>query len=644
MLDYGRNIESFCVLPDERRLVAGNLLGQLLVMDIDSFRIEREYDAHAGMIIALDAHPTLPYVCALGVDHVVTVWKHDNGHLTRVLEASLLVPRPENKHEYPPVTSVSQAIAFHPVERRLLSRTANGAVVEIVFGDSGFDFNWCRAFYPGRDTGYVRYLEDPELILVESADGTIGVFRDRDREKPILEYRYNHEQIHAAVHLEGTHYLLASDARRVIRFDMSGRQAPVVGPAIVRDHLERICYSKVSKRAFVSSFDRRLYEVCPQTGKALRVIAQTPFKCRWLTTLDRDPDVLIAQCRNGALYKMDLGRAQVTGVIKETPNALWSAARRGDSLLIAGEGSEILELAPAGIDPETRAQRFETRWIDLGCDPGVYTKRAAVHGPSQQLLLARTDGHIYTWDGSTTRSLVDLGSPLRDVAVAPEAWDAFAVTEDGVAHRIDLRTGEVVQRFRSPRQEPLWSLAHNPKRGLLAVAEREGALYMLSDTSLECQMQVPSIRRSKRARWLDDNRLLVVSINNIIQLDMATGRMDTVVSNERNTIEDFAWSDDRRYLVLVSYAQDVALFDLRTRLRLNAATFEMHYPKGVEWLPQRDGSYRYELIVWGRSGVPWHYRVHGAKVVPLGKLTDQLSRVDQRAGIAVLNQPVGGEA
>src|ERR1051325_7752297 len=108
MLDYGRNIESFCVLPDERRLVAGNLLGQLLVVDIDAFRVEREYDAHAGMIIALDAHPTLPYVCALGVDHVVSVWKHENGQLSRVLEASLCVPRTENEHNYPPVTSVSQ--------------------------------------------------------------------------------------------------------------------------------------------------------------------------------------------------------------------------------------------------------------------------------------------------------------------------------------------------------------------------------------------------------------------------------------------------------------------------------------------------------------------------------------------------------
>ena len=313
MLDYGRNIESFCVLPDERRLVAGTLLGQLLVIDIDKFKILQEFEGHAGMVIALDAHPTLPYVCGLGVDHMASVWKYDDrGHLSPVARANLRLPRPENKHFFPPVTSVSQAIAFHPTERRLLTRTANGAVAEIVFDDEAFDFSWCRSFFVGCETGYVRYLDDPRQLFIAAGDGTVGIFDAAKREKPVLTYRYNHEQIHAAEHVEGTHYLLPSDSRRVIRLDVTGKTPPVVGPTIVRDHLERVDYNKKSKRAFVSSFDRRLYEVSPDTGQLVRVVAQTPMKCRWLKTLERDPDTLIAQCRNGALYKEQTYPASVS--------------------------------------------------------------------------------------------------------------------------------------------------------------------------------------------------------------------------------------------------------------------------------------------------------------------------------------------
>jgi WD40 repeat protein len=642
MSDYGRNIESFCVIPNEERLVAGTLLGRLLVVNVDSFAVEREYDAHAGMIIAVDAHPSLPYICALGVDHFASVWTHDSsGHLSLVFQANLRLPRPENEHNFPPVTSVSQAIAFHPTERRLLTRTANGAVAEIEFDHERFDFTWCRSFFVGFETGYLRYLVEGDRIFVASADGTAGIFDPKQRDQCILSYRYNHEQIHAAEHVEGPHYLLPSDSRRVIRLDVTGEKPPVVGPAIVRDHLERVDYNRKSKRAFISSFDRCIYEVCPETGQLVGLVARTPMKCRWLKTLERDPTILIVQCRNGALYKINVERREVTGVLKETPNALWCGARFGDGILLAGDGSEVLKLIPAGAPCESRQNLLNAEWVDVGYDPGFYTKRLAVQASESAPLepvafLARTDGKIHGWNGSRIWELADLGSPLRDIAAGPAGDELFAVTEDGTAHCVDSKSGKVRRTFHSPKGEPLWSLAYNHERGLLAVAEREGSLYLLDAATFSVEGEIPGIRRSKRARWLDQDHLLTVSLSELREVDLNLQTVNVLIPSQRNTIEDFSWSLDKKYLVVVTYAQDVTLFDLTTRTFMHSVSFDMHYPKGIEWIPPRENAYRYEFLVWGRSGKARQYRVHGARIISLGSPTDRLSRVDQRAGVVAL--------
>lgn len=640
-LDYSRNIESFCVLHGERKLAAGTVGGQILVIDIDRFEIESEIDAHAGMIIAMDAHPEFPLICLLGVDQTASVWEYDaDGAMTRLFAANLRSPTTENEHNAPPSTSVSQAIAFHPSARKLLARIANGAVAEIEFDGDGHRFTWCRAFYPDSETAYVRYLGEGDMIFVSGGAGYASVFDANDRATVKLTYRFNHEVIHAAEHVSGTDYLLPSDSRRVIRLDISGQKATVEGPAIVRDHLERVSYNKVSGRAFASSFDRCIYEVCPETCQAREVILQTPMKCRWLETLNRDPDVMIAQCRNGALYKVDLDRRAVVGALKETPNALWSGISTPDGrIMIAGDGRHILELTPSCSSREGRRHRFSGRWIDIGCDPGVYTKRIARDAATGDLLLARTDGRILRWNGTETKIAAELGSPLRDIAAAPEGRDFWVATEDGVARRLDV-DGSIQAEFRSARDEPIWALAHNPSRRLLAVSEREGVLTLLDDVGLGIVTEIPNIRRTKRMRWLDQDRLLVVSISEIRQIEMERGTIGTVVPNQRNTVEDFDWSVDKRYLVIVTYAQNVTLFDLQTWTPMHSVSFDMHYPKGVTWIPPKPGGYPYEFLVWGRSGVARHYRVHDGRIIALGTAFDQLSPVDPWTGVrAYPNRP-----
>ena len=637
MIDYGRNIESFCIPASEKWLVAGNISGQLLTIDIDDFRIVNELDAHAGMIIALDAHPTLPFICALGVDQMASVWEYSpEGQLSLRGQINLRLPKPENDHNLPPSTSVSQAIAFHPTEHRLLARAANGAVVEITFHQDRLAFEWCHAFYPGSETAYVRYLHDPRLIFVTSGNGKAGVFDSKERNHCTLEYRYNHEVIHAAEHIGGSHYLLPSDSRRVIRLDVSGETPPLAGPAIVRDHLERVDYNKKSRRALVSSFDRCIYEVCPDTGRSLGTIARTPMKCRWLKTLHRQPDTLVVQCRNGALYKLDIGQNLVCGVIKETPNALWCGVNRGDSILLAGDGSEVMLLTVDGADRFSRKHIIRPAWVDLGYNPGVYTKRMSLHSPNRVTLFGRTDGKLHAGDEGGVRQLFDLGSPVRDLDTSGDGRHAFAVTEDGVAHCVDLEADCVQRKFHSPKGEPLWALAYNRDREMLAVAEREGSLYLLDAHDLSIRSEILDIRRAKRARWLDKDRLLVVSSTELVEIDVDRGTVGVLVPNQRNTIEDFAWSEDRRYLVLISYSQNIVLFDLASRTLMHATSFDMHYPKGITWIHPADGGYRYEFLVWGRSGIVHHYRVHDGRILHLGAVSQELSQVHKWAGVEML--------
>lgn len=189
-IDYGRNIESFCVVCGEAKLIGGTVGGQLLTIDTGSLMIEHEVDAHAGMIIAMDAHPIQPLICVLGVDQRASVWEiSDSGVPTRVMEANLRSVHPENEHRSPPSTSVSQAIAFHPTERKFLVRAADGSVAEISFEERDYHFNWCRAFYPNGETAYVRYVDDGRSVFVCGGNGYASVFDSKDRQTAKFRYR-----------------------------------------------------------------------------------------------------------------------------------------------------------------------------------------------------------------------------------------------------------------------------------------------------------------------------------------------------------------------------------------------------------------------------------------------------------------------
>src|SRR5690349_4533570 len=112
--NHGRNIEAFAVDREEKYIFAGNVLGQLLVIDIDRFEIIEERAQCSGLILAVETHPRLPYVAALGVDHSVSILRHDSsGRLTPLAQLRLRDIQAENGYEFSAHQSLSQALAFH---------------------------------------------------------------------------------------------------------------------------------------------------------------------------------------------------------------------------------------------------------------------------------------------------------------------------------------------------------------------------------------------------------------------------------------------------------------------------------------------------------------------------------------------------
>ncbi len=642
-MHYTRKISAFTVDPREAWIYAGTIGGSLLTIPAEDFRVTGEARGHAGGIEAVAVHPTLPYLASLAIDATVCLWDARDPAAPRKIQTIPLRAIRSEGYEGVNIAPLSCPVAFHPTERRLLTHNSDAAVAEIEFDDTSWKPRWTAGLFLdpdgiAYDVDFVRYLEGTDHVFASTFGGHLAVIDPKNPGEPVVRWRYDKRTLHCVTHVGGSEYLLASDTRRVIRFDATGKKEPEVGPPVVRDHLEQIAFNKTSGRVYAASFDRTVVEIDPKTLASKGVVLRTPFKLRWIHSFERDPSTMVVQCRNGALYRANLKEKRCTGVIKETPNALWTGVRTSPKdVVIAGEGNESLHLRVASVDPATQETKFEATWKAAPVDRGTYAKRLVRHEPTRALVEARIDGRVLVQKDGATRELLRFPSALRDIAVSPEGFDLFAVTEDGRAHRVDLETGKVVATF-STGEEPLWSLAYNHERRLLAVCERQGSLRVLDADTLEETAAVGDSWAPKRMKWLDADRLLVGRGAELYQLDVEAGDMRLVVPHVGNTIEDFGWSDDRRFFATCSYGRRVNVYDLASWLKLDSIDFDHDFPKGLVWLdPARaPGAHPYELLVFGRSGVAFAYRVHDERLYKLGPVHSTLSApIHDDAGVSV---------
>lgn len=637
-----RRYECFCVDPQERLMYAGDISGQISVIDIDSFAIVNEVQAHSGVLRALAVHPTLPYVAGMGTDHCVTIWQRDDeGGLAPVCALSYRdIPCANDAGIIAPIVSHSIALGFHGSERRLVTRTGNGGVVELQFDEQGtVEVRWSLRAHGDWDVQMTRYVAGSDQVLSAGRDGCLVLIEDG---RELRRWQLGDSVAHWAEQLDGSVYLIASDICRVARVDLASEAAPAWGERFAHDDMEYLTYNRHSGRAFATSFDRNVYEIDPVSCNAIGVAYQPGYKCIWAKTLERAPHILLVQSRDGSLHKADLATGKPLAVIQQCPPALWSVVSLpGGDLLAAGEGNRLTQLHFEGVCPLSRTPRYSADTLELEMGADSYTKRMVRQEASGLIALGRTDGEIWTGKNGAYRRLLNLHSAVRDLAVAPDRPELYAVTEDGRALKIDLRSGRIELSYQTqgnPFPLALWAMAYNPARKVLAVAEFGGKVTLLSasDFSIICKLEC---ERVKRMRWADADLLLYGGSEGVFRYRYGEAAPSVLVTGMHNTVEDFIWDARRTYLLVTGYQCAIGLFDFHTGAALNHVPDQIDYPKGIAWLDATVDArlYPWDFVTWGRSGSLHHYRLHDGRIIALGPLPSppQDTLAEGRGALAV---------
>lgn len=606
-------------------MYAGNTSGQISVINIEKFEISHDVQAHGGVIRALAAHPTLPYLAGFANDRCLSIWRRGSeGQLEPVCTTSFRdIPCENDDGVIAPIFSHSVALWFHDTERRLVTRTGNGGIMEIEFDDLGaVNVTWSVRLHGDWDVQMVRYAKGTDMVMSAGRDGCL-VLSDRGQE--LRRWKLGNTTTHWAEHVTGNEYLVASDCGRVAHVDISSDAEANWGNRFAYDDMEFITLNRVSKRAFATSFDRNVYEIDLHTRNSKGVVYKPGYKCIWAKSLEREPSTLLVQSRNGGLYKANVDTGHTLGVIKESPEALWTAINLpGGDLLAAGEGNKITRLHLASVDPVSRTSIFEISKIPLDIDSDTYTKRMVRQESTGLVVLGRTNGDILVGAESSFRLLLNVQSAVRDIVVSPDEPYVFCVTEDGRLLKIDLDSGEILLTHRPAGKEfhfPLWALAYNPVRELIAFADFATGLYIVSAKDFSTVHEL-YCERVKRIRWVSSDVMMFGCGEEVHRYTLGAETSERVVSGMQNTVEDFIWDARYQYLVLICYQCTLALFDYETGQRLDLIRDQMDYSKGIAWLDSSTDSrlYPWDFVTWGRSGAVHRFRIHDEQIVAVGPL------------------------
>ncbi|WP_225767710.1 hypothetical protein [Inquilinus sp. Marseille-Q2685] len=618
------NINAFCVDPTEQFVFAGTKLGELQVIAIDKFEVIERKQAHFGSIEAVARHASLPYFATLGNDRLVTVWRFSTEGAVELLHSINVrdtVPD-SDKELILPFPSTSQALAFHENGRRIAGHSGNAGLFEIDFDDTGWRVVRCTRPFAEDDLITVRYLPNSDRMLAASVRGEVALVEEGAVLKRWDFGSHNNRQVIHWFEPVGApgQYLVASDGQQVIRFDVEDREPAVLGPLIARDHLEHVTLNRTSGRAFISSFDRRVQEIDKTTCESLAVIWNAPFKLRWIKTLERSPSTMIVNCRDGALYKIDVDQKRVLARIKETPDCLWTGVINQDSILIYGEGRQVNRYRATAVDRSRRRTLFSAESVPFDAEPTGYVKRAFRDASTGMIALGLTSGEVLLDRGNGPALLCNIGEAVRDLTFDHGSERLFVACEDGTVRSVSISDGQSETLLQADR--PIWCLALHPTRNLLAVGQRILSAELLNLDDGTRREFAQGMRFNKRMRWFDDDTLFFGSGGNIWRYKLSDDAHSPFVVRLGNTVEDFDWDENKNFLAVVSYTRQVFLCDPKTGSVLDKTGNGIDYSKGVLFLNNGTDLARYpgDFIVFGRDGYPDHFRVHDDRIVCHGPL------------------------
>ena len=577
---------------DADLLYFGTATGELLAFDAARRRPLWRRPAHAGAVRALTCHSQYPLLASVGRDRHIALWRVD-AHGARQI-ARFTPPRTGG------AGAASVALCFHPTLERLATSVAGAGVLELDFRGDGLNLMHCSRLHDGQGVSALCYSGDACGSLLSAAPGEVlsscNGLRARRWALPGDCPRW-------FAPLGGQHWLIASDARRVLR--LNGACADVVaGPVLACDDIEHIILAGAA-RAFAAAADGTVQEIDPATGTACGAGVRLPFAARRILAPRRDPAQLFVQCDDGGVYRVEPEQRRWRLIWRETVQATCcAAALPGGGLALGGEGACRLVPGPG----QGRPARLDP------CDAGGHTRRLLADR-HDRLWLGQSSGMLLAAAaGGDIRQVRSFAAPLRDLDAAGDGTQLFACLDDGGLHAVTAEALALRASWHSPRGEPLWALACHPAVRLLAVAERSGTLYFLEQQSLGVVRSVPSPGRVRRMRWLDDDRLLLVCDDGLLCYRWSTHRMERRLATTGPAFVDVAWDHRHGYLLVLARDGDLQLCDLDDGHVLHRAAAAGEASCGL--LMPGAGTPALELLSFGRGGVQ-RFRIHNEMLLPL---------------------------
>ena len=609
-----KNIEAFCITPDEQTIFAANKMGEILIIDVDTFQILNREQIHMGSMNVIAVHQNGQYLSSLGNDGYLSICKIINEStlvLLHLIKIRDLKPEFDRFKRGP---SVSQALALHPKKLRLASRAGTAGVFELEFDEQSYKIIHCTRLHDAYDPFTLCYTGKNNELL-SGANGTGGIVLSEDGK--IINKWHAEKGLHWFERLNEDNFLIACDSMQMLRLNIRNNELPYKGPIISRSHLEHITYNPISKKAYTTAFEHKVLEVDPTSGEIKKLIWVPPFKCRWAHSLQSSPDVLIVQCRNGGLYKINVASGRVIQKIKETQHALWTIAEYDSVLYTAGEGNHFQKFMPQSVDDYLYYTRYCAEQHEITKDDYQHTKTLRVN--EKYIAFGRSSGELIVHrmpDLSSVLS-VQLSDFIKDIALS-EQDVVYACCEDGALYQVNLITHEVIKLYQS--EKPLWSLALNGSK--LAFSNRVDRMYLYNLEKNNVQQWTSQYAFAHVMRWADDQHLYFCGGSMLYKVAVGQDKKSLVLRLP-NSIRDFAWDQQRRYLVVVAYTRFLYLCDYGSGEILDVHADRADYSKGITFLDKSKNlsGYHSDFVVVGRAGLPIGFRIHDDRILNCGFLT-----------------------
>jgi WD40 repeat protein len=598
-----QHINSMAYSRKHNRFVLGDKRGTVALVHPSNLGIVHRVSIGSSTIQAITINESTELVATLNKNFTISLFK--------IFEDSLIASGSINCLEhmvedgYRVAFSESQEIALSPNGRRLSANGPTGQTLIFEFDDRYGIASWRALRHESSSAPVTSVWVTDTVLLVGQGDGSIVKYDYEEDYQVSTRLNGINETVHWFEKETDDTYLLATDARRLVRLN-ARTLGYKIGPVFSNDDFEHVTIEPSSGKIFASSFDRNVYLIDSATLAPIATSFKAPFKLRWIKAIREATGVkLYLQIRNGSFLKVDVDTQKVEAAIHTAKPALWSATYWNGDLVIGGEYGLYR------VQDRTIAA-WNIRHSAKLVPDGSYIKRLISCG--ERMAYGTTGATVhFVSPGSIERC--DVGAPVRDLDFAtPDT--VLACLEDG--RLIEIRwaqPGRFRTLFRSG-SEPLWSLAVSPNQDMVAVGERMGRIVFLKLNSSGDVEEVvdTSSRIPKRMKWFDRDTLLVVHSGAIDRISRVNGEWsheENFFNGNANTVEDFLVLENGKFLVGITYNKIIIVWDVRTGELLSSSYWDFDYAKGMI----RDCDSDCEFFVYGRDMVLKKFRLHDAQVI-----------------------------